>query len=161
MTEISMSGFTEPRSGTARELIAFAVGEQEFCIDIMSVREIRGWTPATVLPHSQSFVRGVINLRGAVLPIIDLAVRLGFPPAEAMARQVFIVVQVGHQVVGLLVDAVSDILTVSDAEIMPPPDVASDMAKRFVTGLLAFDKRMISILSLDNVIPARAQGDAA
>jgi purine-binding chemotaxis protein CheW len=157
MTETSL---TQSKSGAARELIAFAVGEQEFCIDIMSVREIRGWTPATVLPHSQSFVRGVINLRGAVLPIIDLAVRLGFPSAEAMARQVFIVVQVGNQMVGLLVDAVSDILSVNIAEIMPTPDVASDMAKRFVTGLLAIDKRMISILSLDNVLPARAQGDA-
>ncbi|MCZ7594081.1 MAG: chemotaxis protein CheW [Hyphomicrobium sp.] len=142
-----------------RELIAFAVGEQEFCIDVMSVREIRGWTPATVLPHSQSFVRGVINLRGAVLPIMDLAVRLGFPPAEAMGRHVIIVVQVGSQVVGLLVDAVSDILTVSDAEILPPPDVASDMAKRFVCGLLAMEGRMISLLSVDNVLPEQDRGD--
>ena len=82
----ALASLLEQKSGTARELIAFAVGEQEFCIDVMSVREIRGWTPATVLPHSQSFVRGVINLRGAVLPIVDLAVRLGFPPAEVMGR---------------------------------------------------------------------------
>lgn len=151
--------FIAQRSGTARELISFAVGKQEFCIDVMSVREIRGWTPATVLPHSQAFVRGVINLRGAVLPIIDLSVRLGFPPVEAMGRHVIIVVQVGSQVAGLLVDAVSDILTVSDADILPPPDVASDMAKRFVSGLLAMDGRMISILSVDNVLPEQERGD--
>lgn len=141
------------KSGTARELIAFAVGKQEFCIDVMSVREIRGWTPATVLPHSQPYVRGVINLRGAVLPIMDLSVRLGFPPADAMGRHVIIVVHVGTQMVGLLVDAVSDILTVGDDEILPPPDVASDMAKRFVCGLLAMEGRMIGILSVDNVLP--------
>jgi purine-binding chemotaxis protein CheW len=159
MTKTSVAPITEQQSGIARELIAFAVGEQEFCIDVMSVREIRGWTPATALPHSQAFVRGVINLRGAVLPIMDLAVRLGFPPAETMGRHVIIVVQIGSQVVGLLVDAVSDILTVSDAEILPTPDVASDMAKRFVCGLLAMDGHMISILSLENVLPAQERGE--
>jgi purine-binding chemotaxis protein CheW len=147
------------RSAPDRELISFAVGKQDFCIDVMSVREIRGWTPATVLPHSPVFVRGVINLRGAVLPIIDLSVRLGFPPVEAMGRHVIIVVQVRNQVAGLLVDAVSDILTVSDAEIMPPPDVASDMAKRFVNGLLAVDGRMLSILSVENVLPEQERSE--
>ncbi|MCK9910936.1 chemotaxis protein CheW, partial [Microbacteriaceae bacterium K1510] len=88
MNYSSAAAVNEPRGRAARELIAFAVGKQEFCIDVMSVREIRGWTPATVLPHSQPFVRGVINLRGAVLPIMDLAVRLGFPPTEAMGRHV-------------------------------------------------------------------------
>ena len=67
---------------SARELIAFRIGEQEFCVDIMSVREIRGWTPATPLPHAPSYVRGVINLRGAVLPIVDLAARLGLRRAR-------------------------------------------------------------------------------
>ena len=155
----ALASLLEQKSGTARELIAFAVGKQEFCIDVMSVREIRGWTPATVLPHSQSFVRGVINLRGAVLPIVDLAVRLGFPPAEVMGRHVIIVVQVGSQFVGLLVDAVSDILSVSDSEVLPPPDVASDMAKRFVCGLLAMEGRMISILSVDSVLPEQERGE--
>jgi purine-binding chemotaxis protein CheW len=149
----------DQKAGGARELIAFAVGKQEFCIDVMAVREIRGWTPSTVLPHSQPFVRGVINLRGAVLPILDLAVRLGFPPAEVMGRHVIIVVQVGGQVVGLLVDAVSDILTVNAAEILPAPDVASDMAKHFVCGLLAMEGRMLSILSVASVLPERAPGD--
>ena len=161
MNAFSAALVQDKHSGTARELIAFAVGQQEFCIDVMAVREIRGWTPATVLPHSQSYVRGVINLRGAVLPIIDLAVRLGFPPVDAMGRHVIIVVQVRSQVVGLLVDAVSDILTVTDAEMLPPPDVASDMAKHFVCGLLGIDGRMISILSVENVLPEREDGEAA
>ncbi|KWT65850.1 chemotaxis protein CheW [Hyphomicrobium sulfonivorans] len=161
MNAFSAALVQEKHTGPARELIAFAVGQQEFCIDVMAVREIRGWTPATVLPHSQSYVRGVINLRGAVLPIIDLAVRLGFPPVDAMGRHVIIVVKVRSQVVGLLVDAVSDILTVTDAEMLPPPDVASDMAKHFVCGLLGIDGRMISILSVENVLPEREDGEAA
>jgi purine-binding chemotaxis protein CheW len=120
----------------------------------MAVREIRGFAPATPLPQSPAFVRGVINLRGAVLPIIDLSARLGFPPAEPTARHVIMVVQVGHQTVGLLVDAVSDILTVASESIQPTPDVASEMTKSFVRGVLAIDGRMISLIALDNVLPA-------
>ena len=137
-----------------RELIAFRIGAQEFCVDIMAVREIRGFTPATPLPQSPAFVRGVINLRGAVLPIIDLSARLGFPPAEPTARHVIMVVQIGKQTVGLLVDAVSDILTVAAESMQPTPDVASEMAKNFVRGVIAIDGRMISLIALDNVLPA-------
>ena len=83
-----------------REFVAFRVGAQEFCIDIMGVREIRGWTPATPLPHAPAYVRGVINLRGAVLPIVDLAMRFGIGLTEPTARSVIIVVQVYQQVHG-------------------------------------------------------------
>ena len=93
------------------EFVAFRVGAQDFCVDIMGVREIRGWTPATPLPHAPPFVRGVINLRGAVLPIVDLAMRFGLGLTEPTPRSVIIVVHVHQQIVGLLVDAVSDILT--------------------------------------------------
>src|SRR5258708_7812620 len=140
--------------GAGRELISFRIGTQEYCVDIMAVREIRGWTPATALPQAPPFVRGVINLRGAVLPIIDLAARLGFPSAEPTARHVIIVTQVGHQVVGLLVDAVSDILTATDDLIQPTPEVASDAAKTFVQGILATEGRMISLIVLDRLLPA-------
>ena len=137
-----------------RELIAFRIGAQEFCVDIMAIREIRGWTPATPLPHAPAYVRGVINLRSAVLPIVDLAERLGLPPSEPSQRHVIIVAQVAKQIVGLLVDAVSDILTVGDGLVQPPPDVASDRVRHFVRGLLAIDKRMVSLISLDRVLPA-------
>ena len=143
---------------TGRELMAFRIGTQEFCVDIMAVREIRGFAPATPLPQSPSFVRGVINLRGAVLPIVDLSARLGLGPAEPTARHVIMVVQIdsplGNQIVGLLVDAVSDILTVPGDAVQPTPDVASEMAKMFVRGVLAIEGRMISLIALDNVLPA-------
>ncbi len=136
-----------------RELIAFRVGRQEFCINVMMVREIRGWTAATSLPRSPRYIRGVINLRGAVLPIVDLAVRLGLPATEPTARNVIIVVQIGQQQVGLLVDAVSDILTANNMNIQPSPDVSSDLVKTFVKGLLPVDGRMISLIALDNALP--------
>jgi len=88
-----------------------------------------------------------------VLPIVDLAARLGFDNAEPTARHVIIVAQIGAQTVGLLVDAVSDILTVTDDVIQPTPEVASDTAKTFVRGLLAVDGRMISLIGLERLLP--------
>src|SRR6266481_3878473 len=131
-------------STAVRELIAFRIGEQEFCVDIMSVREIRGWTKTTALPRSPAYVRGVVNLRGAVLPIVDLSLRLGFSNTDPTERSVIIVAQIGAQLVGLLVDAVSDIITVTAGGIQPTPDVASELVKTFVQGILAIDGRMIS-----------------
>ncbi|TAJ74694.1 MAG: purine-binding chemotaxis protein CheW [Phenylobacterium sp.] len=147
---VSQSG---QHAGGMKELISFRIGAQEFCVDIMAIREIRGWTAATALPQSPSFVKGVINLRGAVLPIVDLASRLGFESTEASDRNVIIVAQIGEQVVGLLVDAVSDILTITDDMIQPTPDVASETAKTFVRGLIPMEGRMISLIGLERVLP--------
>ena len=142
-----------PAQGEPVELIAFRVGQQEFCVDIMSVREIRGWTPATPLPHAPPFVKGVINLRGTVLPILDLSERLGLGETEPSARHVIIVTKIDNHLVGLLVDAVLDIITIQDQELQPTPDVACDTVKTFVKGLLPLDDRMVSMISLDQVLP--------
>ena len=138
-----------------RELISFCIGEQEYCVDIMSVREIRGWTPATPLPQTPAYLRGVINLRGAVLPIMDLAARLGLPGAELTVRSVIIVVKVDERLVGLLVDAVSDILSITDDLIQPTPDVACDKVKSFVKGLISMEGRMISEIAIERLLPDR------
>ena len=143
----------EDGPGKERELIAFRIGAQEFCVDIMAVREIRGWSAVTALPRAPSYVRGVMNLRGTVLPIIDLAGRLGLGNAQETARHVIIVAQIGPQLVGLLVDAVSDILTVRDHAVQPTPDVASEPARSVVRGLVPVEGRMISVISLDHVLP--------
>ena len=135
------------------ELIAFRIKDQEFCVDIMSVREIRGWTPATPLPQSPAFVRGVINLRGAVLPIVDLGARLGMSPTEPTVRHVIIVTRIADKLVGLLVDAVCDILTVAKSALQPTPDVGCDFARTFVKGLLAVEGRMIGLISLERILP--------
>ena len=105
------------------------------------------------MPHTPAYVKGVINLRGAVLPIVDLSLRLGMKPAEPTARHVIIVTQVNNQSVGLLVEAVSDILTINAGAIQPTPDVASDLARLFMRGVLAIEGRMISLISLDCVLP--------
>ncbi len=143
----------ESPAGAPMELIAFRIGDQEFCIDIMSVREIRGWTPATPLPHAPPFVKGVINLRGAVLPILDLSERLGLGETQASARHVVIVARIGRHLVGLLVDAVCDILTLRDGALQPTPEVACEAVRRFVKGLLPLEDRMVSMISLEQLLP--------
>ena len=144
---------TRSAAHRGRELIAFMIGTQEFCVDIMSVREIRGWTPATPLPHARKYMRGVINLRGSVLPIIDLSARLGFGLTTPEARHVIIVVRTGRQEFGLLVDAVCDILSVTDDMVQPTPAVASDTVRSFVRGILAVDGRMIGLIGLERILP--------
>lgn len=134
------------------EIIAFRCDEQEYGVDIMSVREIRGWTNATALPHSPPYVRGVTNLRGAVLPVVDLNLRLGGGQVEPESRHVVIVVQVEDKLIGLLVDAVSDILTVQLDSLQETPEIASDTARSFVHHVVAIDTRMIRLISLETIL---------
>jgi purine-binding chemotaxis protein CheW len=144
---------TIPAATERRELTSFWAGEQEYCVDIMSVREIRGWSAATPLPQSPHYMRGVINLRGAVLPIMDLAARLDLPATQPSERSVIIVVQVGERLVGLLVDAVSDILSISPDQIQPTPDVGCDQVKAFVRGLITIEDRMVSEIAVERLLP--------
>lgn len=143
------------------ELISFKIEDQEFCLDIMAVREIRGWTAATPLPHSPSYVRGVINLRGAVLPILDLKARLGLGVSEPTARSVIIVIHIGSRLVGLLVDAVSEVLAADRASVQPTPNVGCDTVSRFVRGIIAQEGRMISWIAIDDILPSEEGAEAA
>lgn len=146
---------TETASQTTKELelLSFRLADEEYSVDIMSVREIRGWTRATPLPHAPAHVRGVINLRGTVLPVVDLSVRLGMEPVVGDARNVVIVVQVGSQTAGLLVNAVSDILALPRSELQQPPELAADSAHSFIEALTIVEGRMIRVLDLTAVLP--------
>jgi len=150
----------ETAAANHRKVVAFRIGTQEFCVDIMSVRELRCWTPATQLPRAPDFVLGVINLRGSILPIVDLAMRFGFRATNATSRHVVIVTQIDKRTVGLLVDAVSDILSVTDELVQPTPDVLSNMADQFVRGVFIIETRMVSLIALDNIVP-QAEMEAA
>ena len=140
------------QDSTSKELLTFKLGQQEYALDIMSVREIRGWTKTTPMPHAPAFMRGVINLRGTVLPVMDLAARLGLPPTETTERNVIIVVKCNDCMTGLLVDAVSDIIALSADDMQPPPDVGSETSSNTIRALSLIDERMIRILELGSVI---------
>ncbi|HXZ15556.1 MAG TPA: chemotaxis protein CheW [Roseiarcus sp.] len=141
------------------ELIAVNVQGQEFCVNVHDVREIRGWTAEARIPNAPGYVRGMVNLRGAVLPIMDLGLRLGFAPAEPSARHAILVVEVDSAVVGLLVDAVSEIFTAQDTDIQNVPSAATEGARELVSGIIPSGNRLISLINVAKLVPEMA--DAA
>ncbi len=144
-----------------RELITFEVENQLFGIDIMSIREIRAWTPTTRLPRVPHYVAGVVNLRGTVLPVIDLAARLGWKATEATPRHAIIVTQIEGQARGLIVDSVSDIVAVPADGLQAPPATADDTIVPFLEGLVAIDDRMVMVLNLGALSAASDMAEAA
>ncbi len=137
--------------GDDRQYITFIANGQEFASNIMVIREIRGWTETTALPNVPDYVRGVINLRGMVLPVIDLKARLGLGMTEVTPKHVIIVINTGTRQSGLLVDAVSDIITVGAADIQPPPDIMRNGGNDFVDGVAVRDGRMVTLLGIEGL----------
>jgi purine-binding chemotaxis protein CheW len=136
----------------SRQLITFQLGDQFLGVDIMAIREIRAWSPATPLPNVPAHVRGVVNLRGVVLPVLDLRCRLGWGDTDPTARHVIIVVRIGEQLQGLIVDAVNDIVSVAPEAMQPLPDMGDVEASRYLDGLATIEDRMILILALDRLV---------
>lgn len=131
-----------------RELITFEVGGQSFALDVMAIREIRAWSPTTRLPKVPSYVAGVVNLRGKVLSVIDLAARLGWESTEPTSRHAIIVTQLGSQMAGLIVESVNDIVTLPADQLQPAPANAGDALAPFLEGLAAINDRMVMVLEL-------------
>lgn len=143
---------SENDAATTHELLTFKLADQEYSLDIMSVREIRGWTRTTPLPHAPSYMKGVINLRGTVLPVMDLALRMGLKPRAHNDRNVIIVVNHADTMTGLLVDAVSDIVALKSEDLQTPPDMQSGGAQGVVSSLTLIEERMIRVLNLATVV---------
>lgn len=139
------------------ELISFEIAGQEFCIDIRAVREIRGWTQAMPMPHTPDYLLGVINLRGLVMPVVDLRARLGLGVTEATSRHVIVVVQYGARTAGLLVDAVQETFVVDEANFQTPPELGDASGPRFVDAILPLEGRMLSRLVVGSLLPEDTQ----
>jgi purine-binding chemotaxis protein CheW len=144
------------RPESAIELIIVEVAGQAYCIDIGAVREIRGFTASTPLPQSPEFVLGVINLRGAVMPVLDLCARLGQGVTEASGRHVIVVVQHEDQTVGLLVDAVQETVILPVDQLQPPPRYEGGPAETFVDALIPLEGRILGRLSVPSLLPQQA-----
>lgn len=142
-----------------RQFISFTIGDEEYGADIMAIREIKGWTASTELPNMPAYMRGVINLRGAIVPILDLKARFGRGRSEPTARNVIIVVAIRGRMAGLLVDAVADILSVAETDIQPVPEIEA-AHERFLAGLITVDGRMVALLDLNTIfdIDSLAEG---
>ena len=138
-------------SGDTLEIIAFRLHDQEFCVKTTTIREIRGWAPSTPIPHAPADVIGVMNLRGSVIPIIDLAYKLGMKSTVANERSAIVVAEVHNMVIGMLVDSVSDILTISSSQVQPVPEVTASFDRTYCEGIIATENGMICFLSLSKM----------
>ena len=136
------------------ELITFGIAGQVFGLDIMAIREIRAWSPVTRLPRVPDHVAGVVNLRGAVLPVIDLSVRLGWPPTEATARNPIIVTEYQGQSRGLIVHDVNDIVSIDAGALQQPDAGSADPMMHFLEGVAPLDDEMVMVLDLKKLMSA-------
>ena len=145
---------TQPEvPGTAQvEFVSFISGDQSYCIEVVRVREIRRWSSVTTLPHAPRYFLGVMNLRGAVIPIIDLALRLGLAPTVPTPRHVVLVVAAGDRIVGVLVDSVAEILKVPGHALRDVTALPVE-ASQLIKGMIALDGSALRILDIDAVAP--------
>ncbi len=134
------------------QLIAFSIDEQTYSVEITTVREIRAWNGATPLPNTREFVRGVINLRGTIVPIFDLRARFGEGKTEPTKTHVVVVMSVDEKFVGILVDAVSDILTVKKSDVHPVPEGNSSSDNELLRGIITHDSRMVGLIDLHAIV---------
>jgi purine-binding chemotaxis protein CheW len=141
-------------SGTANltEFISFAIGDDQYGVDIMAVREIKDWSNVTHLPRQPEYVRGVLNLRGIMVPIIDLRCRFGQGATEATPMHVVIIVQIDDRQVGLLADRVLDIVSFDPAQIQAVPRIAQGSRADFLSGLVTVEDAMIALIDLPRLL---------
>ncbi|MBZ0163454.1 MAG: chemotaxis protein CheW [Notoacmeibacter sp.] len=142
------------------EVVAFSCGGQTFCLRTLSIREIRGWSQPTAIPNAPREVVGALNLRGHVIPVIDLACKLGLDATAISDRSAIVVTEIDDQVYGLVVERVSDILSVDRSAIQPVPDMMGEIGRAFVSGIIVTGKDMICLLNLDHIL-GRSEASAA
>jgi purine-binding chemotaxis protein CheW len=143
---------SDGESVQTRQLVCFTIGDEIYGIEIRTVREIRAWSATTSLPNAPDFVRGVTNLRGTVVPILDLRARFGRGQTEPTKAHVVIVIAIESRVVGILVDTVSDILTVAETEIRPVPEIGGAEAQEYLDGLVTQGDQMIALVAADRIV---------
>ncbi len=138
------------------QYLTFLLGDEEYGVDIMKVQEIRGWDGVTAIPNTPDYVLGVSNLRGMVVPIIDLRLRFQLPKAEFNSSTVVVIVKVasesGERTMGLVVDAVSEVYNLPEETIGDTPDLGGAISTNFVKGLATIDEKMIILLDIDLLI---------
>ena len=147
----ALMGETGGDTRSMLQVVCFTIGEESYGIDIRQVREIRAWSATTSLPNTPEFVIGVINLRGTIVPILDLRARFGRGQSEPTKAHVVVIVAIEERVIGMLVDAVSDIVTVPEDEIRPVPEIGGSDAAECLNGLATVNDQLIALVSVERI----------
>jgi len=164
MTATSTAAIQTGQDGTpgqddsSAQFLSFILAGEHYGVDILRVQEIKGWTPVTRVPQTSEYMKGVLNLRGTVVPIVDMRMRFSLEEIEYTPLTVVIVMSVksesGERLVGIVVDAVSDVLNVGKDDIKPTPDFGDTVSTEFINGLASVDDKMIMLLDVDKLFSA-------
>lgn len=138
-----------------REFLTFTLGEEEYGIEILKVQEIRGYDAVTRIANTPSFIKGVINLRGTIVPIVDMRIKFGLGHVEYNQFTVVIILNVAKRVVGMVVDGVSDVITLEAEQIRAAPELGASLDTRYIIGLGTIDQRMIILVDIEKLMTSR------
>lgn len=139
-------------SGLAQEYLTFTLGPEEYAIDILKVQEIRGYEQPTTIANVPAFIKGVINLRGTIVPVVDLRIKFGVGKAEYTPFTVVIILNIGHRVVGIVVDGVSDVTTMNSEQVRPAPEFAATVDTKYIVGLGTLGERMLIVVDIERLM---------
>jgi len=152
-----MSSTPAPSTG---EFLTFTLGEEHYGVDILKVQEIRGYDAVTRVPDAPEYIKGVINLRGTIVPVIDLRLKLRLKEARYDSFTVMIVLNVEDRVVGIVVDGVSDVVPLAAEQIRPTPEFGAAVDTRFISGIGTLDERMLILLDIESLLDSADLGEA-
>lgn len=151
----------QAQAATGGQFLTFNLGEETFGLEILRVQELKAYSTITPIPNAPPHVIGLMNLRGAVIPIIDLRRKFGMPAVAYTKFTVIIVVTVGPKVIGLMVDAVSDVLDLQASQIAPPPEFDASVDVSYLTGLGTAGEQLVTLLDVDKLVALSAQADTS
>ncbi|EIJ48084.1 CheW chemotaxis protein [Herbaspirillum sp. GW103] len=154
----NLSGFGDKTDSNGNEFLAFTLGKEEYGIDILKVQEIRGYEAVTRIANSPDFIKGVVNLRGIIVPIVDMRIKfqLGEPTYDQFT--VVIILNIGGRVVGMVVDSVSDVITLTQEQIKPAPEMGTTFDSDYLIGLGTLEQRMLILVDIDKLMSSAEMG---
>lgn len=142
----------------ANEFLTFRLGKEEYGVEILKVQEIRGWEQPTTIANAPEFIKGVINLRGTIVPIVDMRIKFALGEAAYDMFTVVIILNVGGRIVGMVVDSVSDVITLPVEQIRPAPEFSSAFDTQYITGLGTLDQRMLILINIEKLMMSPDMG---
>jgi len=137
------------------EFLTFRLGEEEYGVDILKVQEIRGYDSVTRIPDAPDFIKGVINLRGTIVPVVDMRIKFRLGKAEYNEFTVMIILNVAGRVVGMVVDSVSDVMQLGAEQLRPAPEIAGALSTKFITGIGVLDERMLILVDIERLMSSQ------
>jgi purine-binding chemotaxis protein CheW len=156
-----VAGTMKPAIGAgvgAQEFLTFTLGNEEYGIEILKVQEIRNYEPVTTIAKAPEFIKGVVNLRGTIVPIVDMRIKFSLGEPEYTEFTVVIILNVAGRVVGMVVDSVSDVIALAPEQIRPSPDFSSSFDVEYITGLGTVDRRMLILVDIEKLMCSSDMG---